>query len=73
MPTESTTLALTEAEMIALPQHQRDVLAAREGKLRYKQIAETLNVPLGTVRSRINRGRAALEKLRAANTEATAQ
>ena len=48
----------------ALPEHQRLVVyyADVEG-FRYKEIAEILDVPLGTVMSRLHRGRANLRRL----------
>jgi DNA-directed RNA polymerase specialized sigma24 family protein len=44
-----------------LPEKQRQLLLA-EGS--YKQISQRFGLPIGTVRSRIHRGRAALEQLR---------
>lgn len=47
-----------------LPDKQREVLALRElADLDYAEIAQTLKVPLGTVKSRVARGRAALKEL----------
>jgi RNA polymerase sigma-70 factor (ECF subfamily) len=50
--------------LAALPEHYRVVvvLADIEG-LKYGEIAETLDVPIGTVRSRLARARAALQRL----------
>ena len=49
--------------LAALPEHHRVVvvLADVEG-LKYCEIAETLDVPLGTVRSRLARARSALQR-----------
>jgi RNA polymerase sigma-70 factor, ECF subfamily len=49
--------------LAALPEHQRIVvvLADVEG-LKYGEIAETLDVPVGTVRSRLARARSALQR-----------
>lgn len=49
-----------------LPEEQRDVvlLVALEG-VAYDEAAEILNLPIGTVRSRLSRGRQALRELRA--------
>ena len=47
-----------------LPPEQRDAVSLRElGGLDYAEIAEVLGVELGTVRSRLSRGRAALRGL----------
>jgi RNA polymerase sigma-70 factor (ECF subfamily) len=50
--------------LAALPEHYRVVvvLADIEG-LKYVEIAETLDVPIGTVRSRLARARCALQRL----------
>ncbi|GAA5514195.1 ECF RNA polymerase sigma factor SigE [Deinococcus carri] len=50
--------------MRQLPPEQRDVLTLRElSGLDYAEIAEVLGLELGTVKSRLNRGRAALRTL----------
>jgi hypothetical protein len=47
-----------------LPEEQRSVilLVGLEG-MRYEEVAEVLGVPVGTVRSRLSRGRDALRRL----------
>ena len=49
--------------LAALPEHYRVVviLADVEG-LKYSEIAQALDVPLGTVRSRLARARSALQR-----------
>ncbi|WP_045233604.1 RNA polymerase sigma factor [Deinococcus pimensis] len=50
--------------MSRLPREQREAVALRElSGLEYAEIAELTGVELGTVKSRINRGRAALRAL----------
>ena len=50
--------------LIGLPEDTRTALSLREFEgLNYEEIAEIMNCPVGTVRSRIFRGREALENL----------
>ena len=50
--------------MSGLPEDTRTALSLREFEgLNYEEIAEIMNCPVGTVRSRIFRGREALENL----------
>jgi len=59
------TIIYTEAEFAALsPEHQA-VLQRLAAGMRYHQIASDIPVPIGTVRSRINRARKALARMRA--------
>jgi len=53
-----------ERAMTKLPEEQRAVilLVGMEG-MRYEEVAEILDVPVGTVRSRLSRGRDALRRL----------
>lgn len=58
---------LTDDEIIAamdkLPAHYREVvILADVEEFSYKEIADILNIPIGTVMSRLNRGRAQLKK-----------
>lgn len=47
-----------------LPEHYRVVVWLRDGEdLSYEEIAATLDVPIGTVRSRLARARAALKEM----------
>ncbi|MBN2631793.1 MAG: RNA polymerase sigma factor [Rhodobacteraceae bacterium] len=61
LPEDRMMLAQTRAAMLDLPRGQREVLAlvAIEG-LSYREAAETLDVPVGTVMSRLSRAREAL-------------
>lgn len=61
LPEDRMMLAQVRTAMAALPEGQREVLAlvAIEG-LSYREAAENLNVPLGTVMSRLSRAREAL-------------
>ena len=53
-----------ERAIAKLPEEQRSVilLVGLEG-MRYEEVAEVLDVPVGTVRSRLSRGREALRRL----------
>jgi RNA polymerase sigma-70 factor (ECF subfamily) len=55
-----------------LPESQRQVilLVGLEG-MRYEQVAQILNIPIGTVRSRLSRGREMLRELMSAHEAAT--
>ena len=58
------TLMSVQAAMLRLPEQQREAvsLVLIEG-LPYKEAAEVLEVPIGTVTSRLARGREALQSL----------
>ncbi len=52
-----------EHALAALPEHHRVVVILADlEELDYREIAQTLEVPIGTVRSRLARARAALQK-----------
>jgi RNA polymerase sigma-70 factor (ECF subfamily) len=59
-----------EAAIAKLPQEQRQVilLVGLEG-MRYEEVADILGVPVGTVRSRLSRGRDQLRVLMGMNDE----
>jgi RNA polymerase sigma-70 factor (ECF subfamily) len=65
-PHQSKRLELRDLQraMAKLPEEQRSVilLVGLEG-MRYEEVAEVLDVPVGTVRSRLSRGREALRRL----------
>lgn len=53
-----------EAALDRLPEHYRIVVWLRDGEdLSYQEIAEVLDVPIGTVRSRLARARATLKEM----------
>jgi RNA polymerase sigma factor (sigma-70 family) len=57
-------VAAVERALALLPEHYRLVLWLRDGEgLSYEQIATVLDVPLGTVRSRLARARASLREM----------
>jgi RNA polymerase sigma-70 factor (ECF subfamily) len=56
-------LDLVEAALRHLPEHYQIVVWLRDGEdLSYEEIANVLDVPIGTVRSRISRARALLRQ-----------
>jgi len=56
-------LDLVEAALRDLPEHYQIVVWLRDGEdLSYEEIANVLDVPIGTVRSRISRARALLRQ-----------
>ena len=53
-----------EAALEKLPEHYRVVVWLRDGEdLSYQEIADALDVPIGTVRSRLARARGALKEM----------
>ena len=65
-PTQLKRIEMRDLErgLAELPEEQRSVLllVALEG-LRYEEVAEILEIPVGTVRSRLSRGRESLRRL----------
>ncbi|MCG2839727.1 sigma-70 family RNA polymerase sigma factor [Sandaracinobacter sp. RS1-74] len=55
-------LADLQRGLRALPDEQREALLLLESGLQWAEIADVAGVPLGTVKSRITRGRAALKR-----------
>ncbi|MGH7032076.1 MAG: sigma-70 family RNA polymerase sigma factor [Stellaceae bacterium] len=62
-----------ERAMARLPEEQRQVilLVGLEG-MRYEEVAKILGIPIGTVRSRLSRGREMLRELMDMNTDSPA-
>jgi RNA polymerase sigma-70 factor (ECF subfamily) len=56
--------------MLPKSQRQAILLVGLEG-MRYDEVARTLDVPVGTIRSRLSRGRAMLGKLMRGRREMT--
>ena len=53
-----------QAALAALPVHYREVILLCDvEEMRYQEIAETLAIPVGTVMSRLSRGRKAMRDL----------
>jgi DNA-directed RNA polymerase specialized sigma24 family protein len=61
---------VTEQELEGLPRDQRAALAAHVlGKMNYEAAAAYLQIPIGTVKSRINRARSKIIRMRAKAAE----
>jgi RNA polymerase sigma-70 factor (ECF subfamily) len=75
-PQQSKRLELRDLEraIAKLPEEQRTVilLVGLEG-MRYEEVAAILDVPVGTIRSRLSRGREALRRLTGAAPDAPSQ
>ena len=75
-PQQSKRLELRDLEraIAKLPEEQRTVilLVGLEG-MRYEEVAAVLDVPVGTIRSRLSRGREALRKLTGAAPDAPSE
>lgn len=65
-----TIMEFTDAELATLPLKVRNLLTAHVcNNNPYQKIADDFGIPLGTVKSRINRARAKIAKLRAKAAE----
>src|ERR1700740_579252 len=63
-PTASRQLRELERALACLPDEQREViLMVGVEEMSYQEAAQVLGVPVGTVRSRLSRGREALRRL----------
>src|SRR5207245_4159558 len=75
-PQQAKRLELRDLEraIAKLPEEQRSVilLVGLEG-MRYEEVAAVLDVPVGTIRSRLSRGREALRRLTGAVPDADAE
>lgn len=60
---------ITADELTRLPEGYRVLLLSYEANNGYAKIAEDNNIPIGTVRSRIARGRARIVAMRAEASE----
>ncbi len=63
-PTQGGGIVLADLQrgLATLPAEQREALVLMESGLQWEEIADVMNCPLGTVKSRITRGRAALKR-----------
>ena len=60
---QNSTLSLIHQEIQKLPMSFKEVIILRDvQELSYEEISTILNIPLGTVKSRVNRGRTRLQK-----------
>ena len=64
-----TILNVTEEEYKAIPKKFSDALRLNQAGLTYAQIANQLSMPVGTVKSKVNRAKGALLKIRANEME----
>lgn len=60
-------IEVVDAAVSGLAPEHREVIELRSRGLEYEEIARTLDLPIGTVRSRLNRGRRALREQLAPN------
>lgn len=58
------TMAAVQSAIELLPEYQRAIIMMYHGEMQsYEEIAESLNLPIGTVKSRLNRARLSLRNL----------
>ncbi|WP_199555230.1 sigma factor [Sandaracinobacteroides hominis] len=64
MPTQGGGILLADLQrgLSTLPAEQREALVLMESGLQWEEIADVMDCPLGTVKSRITRGRTALKR-----------